>query len=51
MGTVHSLDDHRPFDAGAPNRCYRCGTHEHVIQTFGDGGYVWACDNCPHPAD
>lgn len=39
------------FNVGAPNRCYRCGTGEDVKKAVGDGGYVWACPNCPHPAD
>jgi hypothetical protein len=48
--TVHRLDDHRPFDAGTPSRCYRCSANK-VRQVFGDGGYVWACRDCPHPED
>lgn len=51
MGTVHCLDDHRPFDAGGPFRCYRCSARDWVICTPGEGGYVWACPDCPHPAD
>lgn len=51
VGTVHRLDDHRKFDAGTPLRCYGCGAREGVRQLFGEGGYVWACPDCPHPAD
>lgn len=51
MGSVHNLNDYRPFDAGDPYRCYLCGARERIRQTFGDGGYVFACPNCPHPAD
>ncbi len=28
-----------------------CGARERIRQAFGDGGYVYACPNCPHPAD
>jgi len=46
---VYRLDDYRPFDIGTPSRCYRCGGPD-PRQSFGDGGYVWACTNCPHPS-
>lgn len=49
--SVHRLDDYRPFDAGTPIRCYLCGESRGVVKTLGDGGYVWACQDCPHPAD
>lgn len=48
---IYHLDEHRPFDIGTPTRCWRCGTSQAVGQSFGDGGYVWACGHCPHPAD
>lgn len=50
MNVCH-LDDYRPFDAGTPTRCYDCGTSRNVVKNLGDGGYVWACPNCGHPAD
>ena len=49
--TVHHLDDYRAFDVGTPTRCYSCGTAKAVRKSVGDGGYVWACPDCPHPAD
>lgn len=48
---IFNLDDYRQFDVGGPTRCWRCGTSQGVGQSFGDGGYVWACGGCPHPAD
>jgi ribosomal protein S27AE len=48
---VYQLDEHRAFDIGTPTRCYRCGASVQVLPTHGDGGYVWACPKCPHPAD
>ena len=38
------------FDVGGPNRCYRCGRKD-ALHTTGEGGYVWKCCDCPHPAD
>lgn len=51
LAKVHALDDHRPFDVGTPRRCYRCGTGDGVQREAGEGGYVYACPWCPHPAD
>lgn len=49
--TVYHLDDHRPFDIGAPDRCWLCGTSDDVLKQIGDGGFVWGCINCGHPED
>lgn len=49
--TVHRLDDHRPFDIGTPMRCWKCGTSRCVGYAGGDGGAVYKCPDCPHPAD
>ena len=61
MGTVHDLSERRDrwctryqpddqFDVGGPNRCYRCGRKD-ALKVCGEGGYVWTCCDCPHPAD
>lgn len=34
-----------------PSPCWRCGTREGVTKQGGEGGYVWACHDCGHPAD
>lgn len=47
--TVYQIDEYRPFDIGTPSRCYCCG-NPNPRQSFGDGGYVWACPDCPHPS-
>lgn len=41
----------KTFDVGTLSRCYRCGASDGVRKAVGDGGYVWACPDCPHPAD
>ena len=37
--------------AGMPGMCYRCGTTDQVSICHGDGGYVYLCPECPHPAE
>lgn len=49
--TVRQLDDYREFDAGAPARCYQCGTGTGVVKHVGEGGFVWGCLPCGHPED
>ena len=51
MINVRKIDDYRHFDVGTPARCFRCGTDEGVRKEVGDGGFVWACPSCPHPAN
>lgn len=45
-------DDRHTIDIGTPERCYRCGgSGPGVLPAQGEGGFVWACPTCPHPAD
>ena len=48
---IPNLDDYRKFDVGTPTRCWKCGSSERVSRHLGDGGYVWGCHDCGHPAD
>lgn len=50
-GEVHYLDDYRKFDIGTPTRCWRCGKSKGVCKFYGEGGFVWACRDCPHPSE
>lgn len=51
MGTVHRIENYRPFDVGTPTRCYCCGTGQNVRWIGSECGAVWMCNDCPHPAE
>lgn len=46
---VSNLEDHCPFDAGTPTRCWHCGGSDHIHKEVDEGGFAWTCSTCPHP--
>jgi hypothetical protein len=47
---VDHLDQFYLFDAGAPDRCWKCGGPD-AHKVVGEGGFAWCCVMCPHPSD
>jgi len=48
---VIDLAERRPFDVGTPGCCWSCQSADGVRKIAGEGGFVWACPDCKHPAD